>query len=46
MYKKFHIIGAVYSNDLPKAMNLKEAKAFIRTFTGLKRITVNNVELY
>lgn len=46
MYTKFHIIGAVYSNELPKPMNIKEAKLFIRNFTGIKRITINNVEIY
>lgn len=46
MYTKFHLIGAVYSNDLPCAMSLKDAKAFVRKFTGLKRITINNVEIY
>lgn len=46
MYTKFHLIGAIYSNDLPKPMNLNDAKKFIREFTGLKRITNNNVEIY
>lgn len=50
MYTKFHIIGAVYSNDLPHPMDLKEAKTFVKSFTGLKRLVLNgkypNVEIY
>jgi hypothetical protein len=50
MYTQFHIIGAVYSNQLPNPMNLKDAKEFVKGFTGLNRLVLNgkypNVELY
>lgn len=50
MYTKFHLIGAVYSNDLPKPMTLEQAKDFIKEFTGLKRLVLEgnnpNVEIY
>ena len=50
MYTKFHLRGAVYSNELPQPMNLKQAKQFIKNFIGLNRIVISgrstNVEIY
>ena len=46
MYTQFHIIGSVYSNELPKEMTKSEAKRYISSFTGLKNVTNKTVEIY